>query len=136
MTRKEHKVWLKDLITDAMKAAEHRTPRIKVPISFEQPSTGPYTVTCMPSLAYLEEVPLKEAVAFFLRYGYPPHEEGSAGVFDMDGVIVLGWHINNVTNAPAWYGTQQGFDEMCKSPLVDPLLLELAMLQAREAPWG
>lgn len=133
---KEDKRTRAERVADRIKMLAYRSPKIKTPITWDQQTTAPYTTLVMPTLDYQRGMELAEAVAFFIRHGYPPQDLESAGVFDADGVIVLGWHNSPITNEVAWYGTKTGYDEFGKSPIVDPLMLEIAISQASKSPWG
>lgn len=131
----DEKTWTQRM-ADKLERATYRIPKIKMPVTFTQSTTGPYSVLVSPELYYERNLSLAEAVEFFIRYAYPPLGTGHALVYDADGVVVLSYRYDEDADAVAWYGTQGGFHEMGKSQTVDPLQLELAMRQAEDAPWA
>jgi len=106
-------------------------PSLKVTVPFDTKLKPPFFVCKSPDTFIEDITTLAEAIEMFARIGVPAAGLPMAYVADWNGVIACGHLTRDWEDEATWFGVDEGFRELERHPLLDPLEIASAEIMAR-----
>lgn len=101
-------------------------PTAKPPPRNDYETKGPFTLLrrAEGEFVIIEDMEFDQAIEEFVRYCCPPSPVYLGGaIMDCDGVVAIGWYVNESLDGIEWIGTLKALDVLRTYEIVSPLMI-------------